>query len=112
VGDLFIFAFQMLGEILVHGYFHSSITKIPPVAMNAAIQDLEKSHGRIRQLEMTSSFKLLHSEKSGYLSWQPMFDFQSQSIKKSIVRHLPESRARMLLKVKNKNLYQQEFGKV
>jgi hypothetical protein len=111
VGDLILFLFQLVGELLVHGAVRSSVTTIPPDVMYLAIKDLEKSHGAIRQLEMSTSLKLLHSEKSGYLSWQPIFDSQSRSIKKSVVRHLPESRARMLLKIKNKHIYQNEFSK-
>jgi hypothetical protein len=111
VGDLIFGFLYLVAELFGYVAIDKAISRIPSFAIDKAINDLENVHGYIRRIDMSSNFKILHSEKSGYLSWQPIFDLQSQSIKKSVVRHLPESRARMLLKVKNKNLYQQEFGK-
>ena len=112
MGDLIFNLLYVLAELFGAVVMDKAVSHIRLPVIDEAIRDLESTHGKIRKIEMSSNFKILHSEKPGYLSWQPMFDVQSQSIKKSVVRHLSESRVRMLLKVKNKNLYQQEFGKV
>jgi hypothetical protein len=111
VGDVIFGLLYLMAELLGAAVAGNTPTRIPAFALNKAIQDLENIHGAIRRIEMSSNFKILHSEKSGYLSWQPTFDSQSQSFQKSIIRPLSESRARMLLKVKNKQLYNQEFNK-
>jgi hypothetical protein len=97
----------VLGELLIW----KVASPIPASHYDQAISKLEQTYGPIRRVEMASDFKILHTEKHGYLSWQPTFEnLDTQKLKKSIIRPLTISRTKMLLKVKNIHLYKLEFG--
>jgi hypothetical protein len=105
------FVIEFFGSISMHQKEkkHAAAMK---VQADKAWRDLGLKYGVFRLIDVSSSSQLIHSNQLGYAFWRMSWQLGvDQTITgKSILNPVSVARAKMILKIRNKQKYKEEFG--